>query len=74
MGDSVSVSVINAAGEVVSEELQSDAEACRWFLDQGRSGDYLSTGELMSEVVNDVLGISVRFDSSECVVAPREEA
>lgn len=63
----MSVTVANVAGDVVCEAT-SDAEACRWYVTSGRRGDYLvETGELLSDVTSDVLGIDVTFDSNDCV-------
>jgi hypothetical protein len=48
--------VKNDAGETVFTGA-SDAECVRWYVEYGRSGDYLAdTGELMSEV-RDQLGM-----------------
>lgn len=64
----MTVQIKNVAGETVSTA-DSDAEACRWYLDQGRQGDYLAdTGELLSGLVIDLgLADSVSFDRSGCV-------
>jgi hypothetical protein len=44
----------NAAGEVM-DTVDSDAQAARWFLEQGRRGDYLEeTGEDLADVVDQV--------------------
>jgi hypothetical protein len=67
--------VTNTAGERVSGPLDSEAEACHWFLDRGRRGDVLGSddpctlaGELMRIVCED-LGIArdVTFDTSGAV-------
>jgi hypothetical protein len=43
--------ICNAAGERMTS-YTSDAEACRWWADNGRRGDYLDdTGELVSRVL-----------------------
>jgi hypothetical protein len=63
--------VLNGAGETIADGFKSEAEACRWFLDSGRKGDQLfETGELMSAVTEQVLGITVRFDVRTGCVAP----
>jgi hypothetical protein len=61
-------SVSNAAGEVMAS-LDSDAEAVRWYHENGRKGDFLvSTGELMSIVSAEIFpGIEVRFTRDGCV-------
>jgi hypothetical protein len=58
-------------GEMIVYDLQSDAEACRWFLEVGRAGDWLDdTGELMSVVVKQVFGFEVEFDNNGRVRVP----
>jgi hypothetical protein len=55
-------SVSNAAGEIMAS-LDSDAEAVRWYHENGRKGDFLvSTGELMSVVSAEIFpDVEVRF-------------
>lgn len=46
----MTVRIMNDAGECVSTA-DSDAEAVRWWQENGRSGDYIEeTDELVSEV------------------------
>lgn len=62
-------SIENVAGEVIAHGFGSEAEACRWYQDSGRSGDRLhETGELMSTLMHEILGVGVTFDGSGQVV------
>lgn len=48
------MNIRNDAGERI-DTVSSDAEAARWFLEQGRRGDTLEdTGELLADVVGAV--------------------
>jgi len=61
----------DVTGEMTAQGFQSDAEACRWFLENGEAGDWLDdTGELMSVVVRSVFGFEVEFDNSGRVRVP----
>jgi len=59
----------NAAGEVMTTYL-SDAEACRWWAEQGRRGDYLDdTGELVSRVLVTLWPeADARIDRNGCAI------
>lgn len=59
----------NAAHETIVGGL-SDAAAARWWLENGRSGDYLDdTGEGLASVVPQIFpGASWRFDPNGSVI------
>lgn len=65
-----SYSISNEAGEIVFDA-QSDAEACRWWFDNGRQGDFLAdTGETMSEVAECIWpDVVIRYDRSGQVLS-----
>lgn len=62
------VKIFNDAGECITEECGSDAEACRWFLDMGRRGDYIDTGELLHDLTISILDITPRYHRNGEVV------
>jgi hypothetical protein len=66
--------ILNDAGEQVGEA-SSDAEAVRWFHEQGRLGDHIENGEELGELSQSVFpDIAVRYDRDGCVeVEPRKE-
>lgn len=65
----MTVIVRNIADED-TETCASDAEACRWWLESGRVGDYLAdTGEEIADVIAGILpGVRWHFRSDGCVV------
>lgn len=66
--------VMNDAGDPIVT-LSSDAEAVRWFYDEGRRGDYLDdTGETLHSVAEDLFPhIEVKYDRCGCVVAQERD-
>ena len=63
------VVIRNSAGETVAHA-SSDAEACRWWAESGRRGDYIAeTGELVSRVLVTIWPTaSAQIDRNGCAV------
>ena len=66
--------IMNAAGEAVGTA-DSDAEAVRWWHDQGRSGDYLEdTGEKISDFADSIIDDVDWYIDRDGAVHVREES
>lgn len=65
----MSVHIANAACETLAD-FASEAEAVRWFHENGRRGDWLvETGELLAVVSANIFpDVEIRYDTSGCVV------
>lgn len=66
----MSVHIANAACETLAD-FASDAEAVRWFHENGRDGDWLvETGERLGVVSGRLFPhVTIEYDASGCVVA-----